>query len=164
MSNLVSSIISLTPVLPTPPLTPTASLPASPVSATTTPPTPVTVRIASFPPSSSYSNSLYPPLKAHLALLHHSTPPPIISFCARCLLSPDMPHGYNPQDQGEEWIPIHLCDLQTAGVGKDAPKDLRADQSGPGKEMDQRMERMYAAARRSRNLLNTKIPGRGDAL
>ncbi|KIY32496.1 hypothetical protein I305_05066 [Cryptococcus gattii E566] len=86
MSNLVSSIISLTPVLPTPPLTPTASLPASPVSATTTPPTPVTVRIPSFPPSSSYSNSLYPPLKAHLALLHHSTPPPIISFCARCLL------------------------------------------------------------------------------
>lgn len=78
--------------------------------------------------------------------------------------SPDMPHGYIPQDQGEEWIPIHLCDLQTAGVGKDAPKDLRADQSGPGKEMDQRMERMYAAARRSRNLLNTKIPGRGDAL
>lgn len=72
--------------------------------------------------------------------------------------------GYDPQDKGEEWIPIHLCDLQTAGVGKDAPKDLRADQSGPGKEMDQRMERMYAAARRSWNLLNTKIPGRGGAL
>lgn len=70
-----------------------------------------------------------------------------------------MPHGYDPQDKGEEWIPIHLCDLQTA-----APKDLRADQSGQGKEMDQRMERMYAAAKRSWNLLNTKIPGRGDAL
>lgn len=164
MSNLVSSIISLTPVLPTPPLTPTSSLPASRVSATTTPSTAVTIRIPSFSPFSPYPNSLYPPLKAHLALLHHSTPSPIISFCARRLLSPDMPHGYSPQDQGEEWVPIHLYDLQTAGVGKDAPKDLRADQSGPGKEMDQRMERMYAAARRSWNLLNTKIPGRGDAL
>lgn len=164
MSNLVSSIISLTPVLPTPPLTPTSSLPASRVSATTTPSTAVTIRIPSFSPFSPYPNSLYPPLKAHLALLQHSTPSPIISFCARRLLSPDMPHGYSPQDQGEEWVPIHLCDLQTAGVGKDAPKDLRADQSGPGKEMNQRMERMYAAARRSWNLLNTKIPGRGDAL
>ncbi|KAE8540445.1 hypothetical protein D1P53_003391 [Cryptococcus gattii VGV] len=164
MSNHVSSVISLTSVLPTPPVAPTASLPASPVSATTTPSTAVTIRIPSFPPSSSYSSSLYPPLKAHLALLHHLTPSPIISFCARRLLSPDMPHGYSPQDQGEEWVPIHLCDLQTAGVGKDAPKDLRADQSGPGKEIDQKMERMYAAARRSWNLLNTKIPGRGDAL
>lgn len=91
-------------------------------------------------------------------------PSTIISFCARRLLSPDMPHGYDPQDKGEEWIPIHLCDLQTAGVGKAALKDLRADQSGQGKEMDQRMERMYAAAKRSWNLLNTKIPGRGDAL
>ncbi|WVO23923.1 uncharacterized protein IAS62_005281 [Cryptococcus decagattii] len=94
MSNLVSSTINLTPVLPTPPLPRTASLPASPVSATTTPTIPVTIRIPSFPLSSSYSNSLYPPLKAHLAFLHHSTPPPIISFCARRLLSPDMPHGY----------------------------------------------------------------------
>lgn len=40
-----------------------------------------------------------------------------------------MPHGYNPPDEGEEWIPIHLidggCDLQTAGVGMDAPKGKR---------------------------------------
>ncbi|XAO24647.1 hypothetical protein I312_103452 [Cryptococcus bacillisporus CA1280] len=92
MSNLVSSTISLTPVLPTPPLTPSASLPASPVSTTTTPTIPATIRIPSFPPSSSYSNSLYPPLKAHLALLHHSTPPPSspfapdASFLLTCLM------------------------------------------------------------------------------
>lgn len=170
MSKPVSPIFS-TPFLSTPPLTPVPILPTSPVSALTalaTPITPVSVRIPSCPFTSSYSNSLYPPLKAHLALLHPSTPPPIISFCARRLLSPDMPHGYNPPDEGEEWIPIHLidggCDLQTAGVGMDAPKGLRADQCGPGKEMDERMERMYAAARTSWKLLEEKTPTRGSAL
>lgn len=79
-----------------------------------------------------------------------------------------MPHGYNPHVQGEEWIPIHLidggCDLQTAGVGMDAPKGLRADQNGPGKEMDERMERMYAAARTSWKLLEEKAPAKGNVL
>lgn len=46
----------------------------------------------------------------------------------------------------------------------DAPKGLRADQCGPGKEMDERMERMYAAARTSWKLLEEKTPTRGSAL
>lgn len=46
----------------------------------------------------------------------------------------------------------------------DAPKGLRADQNGPGKEMDERMERMYAAARTSWKLLEEKSPAKGNVL
>lgn len=46
----------------------------------------------------------------------------------------------------------------------DAPKGLRADQNGPGKEMDERMERMYAAARMSWKLLEEKAPAKRNVL
>ncbi|WVQ98214.1 hypothetical protein IAU59_005336 [Kwoniella sp. CBS 9459] len=52
-------------------------------------------------------------------------------------------------------------DLLTAGVRYDAPKDLRAkhdDQCTRGKEMDQRLEEMYRAARESWEMLEKKAP------
>ncbi|WVQ81785.1 hypothetical protein IAT38_003910 [Cryptococcus sp. DSM 104549] len=145
--------------LATPPLSPATSSVNTPLQ------TPKAVRIPSFPPPTSFQSSLHAPLKAHLGLLHPSTPTNIVTFCAARLLSPDRPYGFEGRF---EWKPIHLqeggFDLQTSGVGKDAGKELRESQSGPGKEADEKVEKMYAAARKSYTLLELKGPSRGSAL
>ncbi|WVQ75881.1 hypothetical protein IAR50_005515 [Cryptococcus sp. DSM 104548] len=154
--------LTYSPMPPTPPLTPTSPLPAeqSPAVKIHTP-----VRIPDDPLPESKLYSLHTPLKAHLALAHPNTPPSVVSFCARRLLSPDIPHGF---ESDWEWKPIHLqengLDLRSAGVGKDAGKYLREGQKGPGKKADEKLEKMYEVARSSWRLLESKVPTRGCAL
>ncbi|ODN79520.1 hypothetical protein L202_03482 [Cryptococcus amylolentus CBS 6039] len=146
----------------TPPLTPPISLSPSKQSKPSSVKIHSPIDIASYPlPPDSYSHSLHIPLKAHLALAHPNTPPSVASFCARRLLSPEIPHGFESE---WEWKPIHLqengIDLQTAGVGKDATKELREGQNGPGKEADEKLEMMYGVARTSWRILESKVPTR----
>ncbi|KAK8847545.1 hypothetical protein IAR55_005403 [Kwoniella newhampshirensis] len=181
-------------LLPTPPLSFSNSISA----AVTTPESPVTsstprpIRIPTIPSPDSLQLSLHTPLKGHLALLHPLTPSPILSFCAKRLLSPDRPYGFDmmhqksafpdlnsgscpsnaddnvidnfeaakTQPRSWKWKPIHLFsggfDICTAGVGMDAGKELK--QNGPGKEADERLEKMYEVARGSWKLLEMKCP------
>jgi hypothetical protein len=94
------------------------------------------------------AHSLHEPLRRHLALLHPATPPQIRHFIATRLLSHDRPYGHEGK-----WEPIWYGtgDIATAGVGYDAVKGL--EQKGEGRRRDERLEQMYAVARRSWGLL-----------
>ncbi|WVR04761.1 hypothetical protein IAU60_001773 [Kwoniella sp. DSM 27419] len=125
------------------------------------------------PPPSPSDTSLEAPLRAHLSLLHPSTPPPIISFCATRLLSKDRPYGY----QGDSWVPVQMqeirneagaFDLLMAGVDIGGEKGQREGRKGQmvnsTDEAAKVLEAMYAAARESWIKLERMSPGSGGAL
>ncbi|WVF69636.1 hypothetical protein IAT40_004415 [Kwoniella sp. CBS 6097] len=79
----------------------------------------------------------------------------------------EKPHKFNDrQRQRQRQRPGIGFDLLTAGVRYDAPKNLREkhDQSQRAKMKDERLERMYAAARDSWALLELKGPSTGCRL
>ncbi|WVN89319.1 uncharacterized protein L203_104541 [Cryptococcus depauperatus CBS 7841] len=161
----LSPKVSFAPMLPTPPLTPSISSPSVPCSPIKRSEAMSAVKIPTVSSSSSYSNSLQIPLKAHLAFLHPATPANILSFCATRLLSRERPYGF---DEDRDWVPIQMCeegfDLQTVGLGREASKSMRKGQNGPGRAVDERLEKQYEVARRSFKLLEVMAPRRGSAL
>ncbi|KAL7419321.1 hypothetical protein Q5752_006159 [Cryptotrichosporon argae] len=113
-----------TPALPSPPRTP-----ASPVQITSRPPSPESALAPPpFPPTDD--DSLHAPLKLHLRLLHPQTPPTVLSFVARRLLSPERPHGHTGS-----WSPLApralSCDAD-ADADADANADVVADDTDAG--------------------------------
>ncbi|WWD21636.1 hypothetical protein CI109_106122 [Kwoniella shandongensis] len=176
-TNTADKTSIVTTLLPTPPLSPTPTSNAvsaviTPIDSPIKPSTPKPIRLPTLPPADSLQLSLHTPLKGHLALLHPATPSPILSFCAKRLLSPDRPYGFDthgPTEDGVtgvvrswEWKPIHMLsggfDIYTAGVGLDAGKEVKQHQNRPGKEADERLEKMYKEARKSWKLLEMKSP------
>lgn len=170
-----SPVITITPAsltfthnLPTPPISPTAAAAPKPILKTRKSTTPISLYTHVLTPSPPCDPlnphpSLRAPLRRHLALLHPSTPTQIVEFCAVRLLSKDRPHGYEG-----DWTPIYepdqsgvKVDLAAAGLGLDAPRAYAGAQSdrGEGRGTDKRLEGMYAVARESWGLLESKSPG-----
>ena len=108
-------------------------------------------------PGWELDHSLQIPLMRHLQFLHPNTPKEVIQFVTTRLLSTDKPYGH----QGI-WTPISGCDdLSAAGVGKDAGKGYFPRHDGEGKNLDQRMQAMYEAARESWRRLDDFAPTGG---
>lgn len=147
-ATLSSFIIpSHSPTFPTKPIAPSTTTSSKPIQ---TPPT------STFDPTidsaTCSDHSLYSPLKRHLALLHPSTPSPIISYITHHLLSRSAPHGHTGS-----WTPLWALDgdlnLSTAGLGMEAGRGVRQRDGGKGKEVDMLVEEMYGVARRSWGLM-----------